>query len=149
VREGIAWFSSKGAQALTKTVTVSSPQYQVTWGSDSTPSTMTAGATATVSLSFTNTGSSAWNAAGANPVRVSYHWRTGACPGSASAVWDGLRTVLTVDVAAGQAVSGATANVRAPATPGTYCLEYDIVKEGVAWFSWLGSAKLTRTVTVN
>jgi hypothetical protein len=149
VREGIAWFSSKGAQALTKTVTVSSPQYQVTWGSDSTPSTMTAGATATVSLSFTNTGSSAWNAAGANPVRVSYHWRTGACPGSASAVWDGLRTVLTVDVAAGQAVSGATANVRAPATPGTHCLEYDIVKEGVAWFSWLGSAKLTRTVTVN
>ena len=149
VREGITWFSTQGAQKLIRTVVVSTPQWGVIWNSQSTPSAMIAGQTEDVSLSFTNSGSAAWNAAGPNPVHISYHWRTGSCPGTGPAVWDGLRSVLTTDVAPAGSVSGLTASVRAPAAPGTYCLEYDIVKEGVTWFSTAGSPKLTRTVTVN
>jgi hypothetical protein len=149
VREGITWFGTQGAQKLTKTVTVTTPALRVTWNSQSTPSSMTAGTTIEVTLGFSNSGTSAWNASGANPVRISYHWRSGACPGGGSVVWDGLRSPLGADVSPGSNVAGFTADLRAPSTPGTYCLEWDVVKEGVAWFSNLGSAKLTKTVTVN
>lgn len=38
--------------------------------------------------------------------------------------------------------------VTAPLQPGRYVLEIDMVHEGVAWFSQLGSRKLTVPVTV-
>jgi hypothetical protein len=109
---------------------------------------MKAGATSSVMLSFTNTGSSAWNASGANPFRVSYHWRTGACPGTSTAVWDGLRTALPSSVNGGSSVSNLVAQVKAPSSADTYCLQFDIVKEGVTWLSWHGASVVSRTVTV-
>jgi hypothetical protein len=110
---------------------------------------MTTNQLTTATLSFTNTGSLAWNSGGANPVRVSYHWRSGSCGGAgANVAWDGLRTVLPGNVASGGSVSGLSTQVRAPASAGTYCLVFDLVREGVAWFSWQGASTLGRTVTV-
>jgi hypothetical protein len=149
VREGMTWLSWQGAPVLAKTVSVAAPLYGVAWGSDSTPVSMTRNAVHSVSVSFTNTGSLTWNATGANPVRFAYHWRSGACPGTSVSVWDGLRTPLPGSVNGGAAVSGLAVQVRAPSTPGTYCLQYDLVREGVAWFSWQGAPFLARTVRVN
>ncbi|HLG10840.1 MAG TPA: hypothetical protein VI876_03690, partial [Dehalococcoidia bacterium] len=60
-----------------------------------------------------------------------------------------IRTNLTGNVNAGGPVNNLAASVRAPSTPGTYCLQYDLVREGIAWFSIDGAAVETLTVTVN
>jgi hypothetical protein len=54
------------------------PVYGVTWGAHTTPGTMPASGISTVAVSFTNTGTLTWDAAGGNPVRLSYHWKSGA-----------------------------------------------------------------------
>jgi hypothetical protein len=148
VKEGVTWFSAQGADVLNSTVTVSPSSYGVSWTADDAPSAMAAGATTSVKLSFANTGPSAWNASGANPVRLSYHWRNGSCPGNGTAVWNGIRTALPSNVNAGSSVSNLAAQVKAPFSAGTYCLEFDLVKEGVTWFSSQGANVLRRTVTV-
>jgi hypothetical protein len=148
VKEGVTWFSTQGASVLTKTVTVSTPAYGVSWTANNLPSSMDAGETISANLSFTNTGSNTWNATGSNPVRVSYHWRNGACPGTSSSVWDGLRTALPSNVTTGNSVTNLATQIRAPASSGTYCLQVDIVKEGVTWFSTQGANVLTKTMTV-
>jgi hypothetical protein len=132
-----------------KLVTLSEPEYGVSWMADTTPSTMAGGATQNIGLSFINTGSLAWAAGGPNPVRVSYHWRSGACPGSGTAVSEGLRTNLPADVPSGGSVTSLAAQVQAPASPGTYCLQFDLVREGITWFSSQDADVLAKTVSVN
>ena len=51
-------------------------------------------------------------------------------------MWDGLRTSLS-GIRAGE-VRDITALVAGPSAPGTYTLRWDVVKEGVAWFSGQG-----------
>jgi hypothetical protein len=148
VREGVTWFSSQGVAMRQRTVTVTAPTYGVLWTGDSTPSSAVTGMTFEATVSFTNTGSLTWSPANPNPVRASYHWRNGACPGTSSAVFDGQRTVLAGDVGPGESVNNMTVQIRAPQSAGTYCLVYDFVREGVTWFSWQGAATRTRTVTV-
>ncbi len=149
VREGVAWFSNQGAATLQVTVVVTMPVYGVAWGAHSTPAAMATGATVNPTLTFTNTGSLTWQSGGASPVHLAYHWRNGACPGASTAVWDGLRTSLPADVATGGVVSNLQARVVAPSSPGTYCLGYDLVREGYAWFGNQGAATLQLTMTVN
>ncbi len=149
VREGVTWFSQQGASTLRVPVNVQVPVYGVSWGAHNTPGTMTANADVPVNVSFTNVGSLTWPAAGANPVRLSYHWLNGACPGGSIAVWNGRRAALPSDTATGGAVSGLPLLVRTPAAPGQYCLVYDLVREGVTWFSQQGAPVLRVPVTVN
>ena len=136
------------ALPLTTTVTVSGQAYDVAWGSHNTPSTMTPGATATVNLTFTNAGTFTWLAGGATPVHLSYHWRNGACSGTSTAVWNGRRGTFPSDVAPGGTVSNLALQLEAPSTAGTYCLVYDLVHEGVTWFSQQGADTLMTTVSI-
>ena len=149
VREGITWFSSQGAATQNITVNVVQPVYGVSWGANTTPSTVNTSTTVTPKLTFTNTGSLIWSAAGTNPVRFSYHWKNGSCPGTTTATWDGRRTALPSDSGPGATVSTLTVSVSTPATAGTYCLIYDLVREGITWFQSQGSPTLSMTVTVN
>jgi len=138
VQEGVAWFSSQGMQTPVKQVSVIVPPLSAIY---STAASLTAGANATVSvpLSITNTGTTTWQPGAFN---VAYHLY-----GSNGAlfVWDGVRTALPAAVAPGQAVT-VSANVKTPAATGTYLLRFDLVQEGVAWFSGqavpMGSATL-------
>ncbi len=148
VREGITWFSWQGAATLTRTITVNAPAYAVSWGADTTPASMQVSTDNAVTLTFTNTGSLTWDSLGANRVNLSYHWRNGACPGGSTAVWDGLRTGLPADVPSANTVTNLNATIRAPTAAGTYCLQFDLVREGITWFSWQGAATLARTVTI-
>jgi hypothetical protein len=149
VREGVTWFSTQNAATRTKTVTITGGSTSVTWLGDNAPSSMDANDTVSVNLSFRNDGSVSWPSGGANPVRVSYHWRSGACPGTTTTVWDGIRTNLTGNVAAGANVTNLASSVKAPSSPGTYCLVFDLVQEGVTWFSTQGGSVRTKTVTVD
>ncbi len=133
---------------LKKTVSVTSPAYVVQWGAHTTPSTMTAGSNNPVTVTFTNQGSLTWPASGANAVVLSYHWRNGACPGSSIKVWNGQTAAISSDVATAATMTALATNVLAPATAGTYCLQYDLLQTGITWFSWQGAQMLNTTVTV-
>jgi hypothetical protein len=55
---------------------------------------------------------------------------------------------MPAPIISGGSVVGLTATVVAPAAPGSYCLVYDLVKEGITWFSTQGVAPLSVSVTV-
>jgi hypothetical protein len=128
---------------------VQSPPYSVSWGSHDTPATMTAGGVVMTHVTFTNTGSLTWQAGGPNPVGLSYHWYNGGCPSSNLGVWDGNRAYVGSNVGPGGTVTGLGISISVPNTTGTKCLVYDLVQEGVTWFSSQGAATLAVTVTVN
>ena len=101
------------------------------------PSQMAPGATLVVGLSIRNLGAIVWPRAGKKPVKVSYHWTSE--DGSTLYVLDGARTDLPNDVPPDQKVDIA-ATLRAPDRPGRYVLWWDLVHEGVTWFSDAGDA---------
>jgi hypothetical protein len=148
VREGVAWFSQQGASTLRVPVNVQVPVYGVSWGAHTTPASMAANGLTSVNVTFTNIGSLTWPAGTANPVRLSYHWLSGPCPGGAMSVWNGTRAALPGDIANGVSVSALPIQVQTPVAPGQYCLVYDLVHEGVAWFSQQGAATLRVPVTI-
>jgi hypothetical protein len=92
-----------------------------------------------VPITVTNTGSLTWQPGAFN---VGYHVYV---PSGAVFVWDGVRTSLPSAVGPNQSVT-LSAIVRMPAAPGAYTLSFDVVREGVTWFSGqsvpLGSATL-------
>jgi hypothetical protein len=90
------------------------------------------GQIADVPIVVRNVGSLTWTPAGVAPFHVSYHVIRDAA--DRSALFDGLRSPLP-RVAPGQSAR-ISAAVQAPATPGQYLLAWDLVREGVAWFSW-------------
>jgi hypothetical protein len=76
-------------------------------------------------------------------INLSYHWYDAA--GNA-VVWDGLRTSL-----AGTArtqIAPVNAQIAVPDKAGTYRLRYDIVQEGVTWFSGQGMQTPVKDVSV-
>ena len=148
VHELVTWFSWQGASVQSQTVTVSAPTYGVNWGTNTLPTTMSAGSGQSVTATFTNTGSLTWASGGPNPVRFGYHWHTGTCAAGNPISIYGVRTSLAADVAPGGAVTSLDASVQAPPTAGTYCLQYDLVRELVTWFSWQGATVQSQTVTV-
>ncbi len=133
VQEGVSWFSGKGVVTGNLTTNVAGPLIK-TYGASYAPAVQTlavSGSATTVPIAVTNTSNFTWSAGGANPIHLSYHWNDGA--GNAVA-WDGLRTSLPADLA-----PGATANLQAslvfPSGTGTYTLRWDMVEEGLSWFS--------------
>jgi hypothetical protein len=125
------------------------PQYGVTWSPVDVPSTMVMGGQSIFRVSMTNTGTMTWPAAGAGRVVFGYHWYSGACPSATVYLFSDLKTPLTASVAQSGSATNLQANVKAPTTAGTYCLVYDMVHSGVAWFSQRGAATSAFTVTVS
>ena len=99
------------------------------------------GATLTVPVTVTNTGSLTWDANSA--FRLAYHWYQG----STLVTWDGLRTILPSSVPPGGSLT-LQASVKAPASAGTYTLKWDMVRESVTWFSGQGVAPAAIPITV-
>jgi hypothetical protein len=144
VQEGVSWFSTMAvatgnAQAVVCCTKVFAALYQPQLSALATTGTLQA-----VPITLTNTGNFPWPAAGANPVHLGYHWID--ATGNA-VVWDGLRSSLSVDVAPGAAQT-LQAKVQMPAAPGTYTLRWDLVQEGVTWFSGKGVRTFDQAVVV-
>ncbi len=144
VQEGISWFSAMGVQMGSTPVVVCCVK---TFGAMYQPQIATlaaSGSTQTVPITLTNTGNFPWPVAGSNPVHLGYHWIDAA--GNA-AVWDGVRSNLGSDVAPGAAQT-LQATVQVPTTPGSYTLKWDLVQEGISWFSGKGVPTFNQPVAV-
>ncbi|MBI2774119.1 MAG: SpoIID/LytB domain-containing protein [Chloroflexi bacterium] len=100
--------------------------------------------TYSVPVTVLNQGTVTWNATGADPVRLSYHWHDAA---GKTVVWDGLRTPLPADVSPGTSAT-IQARVAAPLAAGIYTLTFDLVRENVAWFQALGSVPARASVSI-
>jgi hypothetical protein len=90
-----------------------------------------AGTVAETNVVIENTGTSPWGIG----VVLSYHWLDDL---DNMLIWDGERTPLPPVVVPGEQIS-VGARVRAPVPPGRYKLAFDLVAEGVVWFSALGA----------
>ena len=143
VQEGVTWFSQAGVPTGDMPVTIVGRTYGATYQPAVTTLAVT-GAQAAVPITIVNSGNFTWPAAGANPITLSYHWQR---PDGSAAVWDGLRTRLAADVPAGGSVVLGAA-IAFPATAGTFTLRWDLVEEGVAWFSGKGVPTFNQSVAV-
>lgn len=144
VQEGVTWFSAMGVPMGSTSVAVCCTK---TFGAMYQPqlSTLAAsGSTQLVPITLTNTGNFPWPAAGSNPVHLGYHWIDSA--GNAT-VWDGVRSNLASDVPPGTAQT-LQATVQVPTAPGSYTLRWDLVQEGIAWFSGKGVPTFDQAVAV-
>lgn len=125
--------------------------YKVEWVSHQIPSEMQAGKDYGVAATLKNSGEQAWPSKGigdqlANQVSVAYHWLSG--QGDKVVVFDGERTPLPHDVAAGDTVTVNSIRVVAPNAPGSYRLQLTLVHEMVAWFEQQGANTVTVPITV-
>ena len=132
VQEGVSWLSELENDPPPPIFVEIQPAYAASVVSGRAPWWMAAGGMVERRLVLRNEGSATWPADGS--FALSYHWLDG---DGETVVWDGLRTALPKVVLPGGEVEF-TARVQAPAQGGRYSLEWDMVHEGVAWFSRSG-----------
>ena len=130
IRDGKAWFAAGGKAPITFPMKVSG-DLDAEYGGSTSPATIVPGGNVNITVRVKNDGLATWRAAGANPVRLGYHWFDMA---SNAVVWDGARTALPRDVTPGEEVS-LVVDMHAPRAEGAYALAWDMVQEGKAWFS--------------
>ena len=105
---------------------------------------MTADQTKRWSVTVKNIGPLTWNASGLHPFQLSYHWLFAS---KKMAEFDGTRTGLASSVAPG-GTQTVLARVRTPCAPGHYLLVWDMVQDGVTWFSLKSATYRTIPVLV-
>jgi uncharacterized membrane protein len=118
--------------------------YRVTYVEASLPFPLSSGDLYRVPVTLRNAGSQVWHSGGQLPVRLSYRWWT---PDEALLLVDPRRTNLPHRVEPGSEVS-LQAWLETPAEPGRYILEWDMVREGDAWFGDMGATMLRQEVVV-
>jgi SpoIID/LytB domain protein len=143
VREGVSWLSGLGSPYARTLLSVTSG-FNGGYDQTTTPGTATIGATLLLNVRVTNYGARLWPGSGPNPVQLGYHILTA---GGQVVVWDGKRGPLGGDVAVGQSAV-VSVPVQLPTSTGDYRISWDLVQEGVAWFSQLGVGRLTEAITV-
>jgi uncharacterized membrane protein len=118
--------------------------YRVDFVESRTPASMRAQERYRVMIKLRNTGSQCWYSQDQLPVRLSYRWRT---ESDALLAIEPLRTDLPHRVEPGNTVT-LKAWVIAPPRPGKYVLEWDMLREGDAWFGDKGGNVLRQDVSV-
>lgn len=96
------------------------------------------GAVLKVELLLKNTGEEPWSSQGQNPCLLSYHLRDRS---SRVLRFDNARTALPRDILPGEEAT-VSARVKAPLDRGDYRVEFDLLREGAAWFKDSGSSTL-------
>jgi len=140
----VSWFAPHGTITGKVAVTVVKRSFSAVFIDAALPKSLQAGAIASARVSLRNDSPFPWTRAGDHPVRVGHHWRDDA--GSLT-VWEGFRSELPRDVAPGETVE-VEVWFFAPARPGRYILELDVVQEYLTWFSERGSPLLAGAVEV-
>ena len=130
VREGVSWIQFLGSAPFRQSIVVTSG-LNAGYGATTTPQQATISATLQLSVDVTNYGQRTWT-----PGLFSLSYHVFSANGS-TILWDGARGALPTAVSPGTTVS-VPINVALPGTTGDYVLAWDMVQEGVAWFSQLG-----------
>lgn len=125
VHEGIAWFGAFSPNVAISVV--AAPADASAFVSQSVPTSLAVGQTASVSVTMKNTGTATWSEAGL--------YRLGSQNPQDNFTWGTNRVLIT----GGQTVPPNgnrtfTFNVTAPATAGTYNFQWRMVHDNVAWF---------------
>jgi uncharacterized membrane protein len=119
--------------------------YRVDYEQVQLPAKLEAKSLYRISITLRNQGTQCWTPEGQLPVRLSYRWWTA---GGALLAIDPLRTDLPYRVESGRTVR-LHAWLRTPPEPGQYKLEWDMLREGDAWFGDMGGTMLRYTITVD
>ena len=120
VQDAVEWFG-----AYTENVAIRDGVNNAVFVSQNVPSTMTPGQSVSISVTMQNAGNTTWT-----PER---QYRLGAQNPQDNATWGAARVELPNAVAPGETVTF-NFNVTAPATVGTYNLQWQMVEEFVEWF---------------
>jgi len=145
VHEEVTWFSYQGVPPLEKFVSVGvsySAQYDE--GSN-TPNYLDPGQEYEVEIRVKNTSMSFWERKGDRRTNLGTHWinrDTGEM-----IEWDGRRGLLDRDIEYKEETV-IKITIKAPEEPGRYILQYDMVHEGVTWFSEQGVIPLEVNIDV-
>ena len=99
-----------------------------------TPPVVAPGSTFEVPLRLRNTGNAVWTSVSQFPVYASYHVRRRTPDGDTIVAFDNPRTRLPAELPPGETLAMAL-SVTAPAHPGTYAAQIDLVHEYVSWFA--------------
>ncbi|GFP22296.1 hypothetical protein HKBW3S06_01523, partial [Candidatus Hakubella thermalkaliphila] len=172
VHEGVAWFSQKGAGMERRTFSVggvepvapiilavapspSAPTrepspasftYRAAYNDyQRTPSSLSPGQQVSFPFAVRNLSNFTWSSSPPNQVNLSYHLYDSR--GRMVTSLNGLRSPLPRNVAPGEVVD-LTITIQAPTSLGTYTIAYDMVHEGVSWFSQKGAGMERRTFSV-
>ena len=119
--------------------------YNAYYGVTDVPN-MIAGTTVDAPVYLANIGRNTWWQGSANPFKLAYHWVNNIT--GETIIYDGERTSLPYDMGPnGQA--NIMAKVKVPPVSGSYTLKWDLVQEGVTWFSSQGVPTQNKQVTVS
>ncbi len=132
VHEFVCWFAEQDRTPEPRrkvVVRAAVPETGFEVVAQDTPRWMVAGRRLEVPLKVRNTGR--WTWPGDGSVRIAAHWLR---PDGSVAVWDGLRTRIAAPVPPGGEVE-MPARLQVPSGLGRWRLEWDMVDEGVCWFS--------------
>jgi RHS repeat-associated protein len=103
----------------------------------SAPATMTAGATANVTVTMRNTGTATWIT-----TQSDYPYLLGSKNPENNSMWGLNRVALARSVAPGGQGSFSF-SIKAPSTPGTYNFSWEMVRENLHWFGAIASTTIT------
>jgi len=129
VQEGVLWVSESDPTPVEEVAVLARASHAFSVLEMSPPWVLVAGSKTVVELVLRNEGARSWRAD--EGFAAAYHWlgRNGE-----AVVWEGRRTRFPVDVDPGQTVE-ISAVVKAPPQTGLFQLQWDLVEEGVCWFS--------------
>jgi SAM-dependent methyltransferase len=102
------------------------------------------GAAVSLVAAVTNRSNLPWRQSESGPLRLGNHWLS---PAHVMLIQDDGRAALPAEIAPGQQCL-VTLEITAPADPGEYVLECDVVHEGISWFGDKGSEPWRRGMTV-
>ncbi len=130
---GVGWnaVTGWGSVKIDQFLSDLQPQYNIAWGQNTTPASMSPGASQNVSVTLTNEGQTTWTA---GQFFVAYRWINTQGQVVSTGPWASLAS----NVATGQSAT-VTDKVTAPTTPGSYVLQWDVVDNGVTWLSNAGA----------
>ncbi len=136
VQEGVQWISGTGSEGPEPIPVSVFAGYAFSRLEGSAPRIMGAGSESTVVLVLRNDGTRAWLADGS--FAAACHWfgrdGGGVRPEGRGVYWEGRRTPFPTVVRSGESIE-IEAVVVAPDRPGLWSLQWDVVEEGVCWFS--------------
>ena len=144
----VRWSSPPPASPAPPSPQPRQPEYFVAWGETVTVpnNAMETKSTLVGTVTVKNNGTMTWHAKGANPVRLGYRWYNAQGTEIPLATYSGNFS-MSRDVVPGETATFDKVELAAPPTPGTFTLKWDLVHEGITWFSARGGA--TQDVQIN
>lgn len=149
--EAVTWFSQHGVETYDQVVRVFTPipDYAVKWINLflDVRGALEPNETITGTVTIQNVGAKTWNASGEAPVKLGYHWYDADNKPIALVAYPG-NFALREDVPPQDTATFENVVVRAPVPQGKYKLAFDLVQEGVTWFSAAGARPFEAQVSV-